>query len=141
MREVLEVHLSPLPRILLGEAGPDGLRRPPEADQGAAAAEHPVDATQAAGDEAAPVCATGTTSGRRWSRVGDLRRGTEMAGAPPPPPLAILEGDDVLNPCGHRPRCANLVDVGPPVAAGLVVLPTLRPQARLLFTASLSHMF
>ncbi len=52
LREVLEVHLRPLPWILLGVADPDGLRLPPEADQCPAAAEHPVQATQAAGDEA-----------------------------------------------------------------------------------------
>src|SRR3972149_6450860 len=60
--------------------------------------------------------------------VRNLSHGTEATSAQPPAALALLVGNNVLNPCGHRPRCANLMHVGPPVAVDfLMVLPTLQP--------------
>src|SRR3989304_5029657 len=60
-------------------------------------------------------------------RVRHLRYHAEAAGAQSGPlPPALLEGDDVANPCRCRPWCANLVHVGPPVVCRLSALPTLQ---------------
>src|SRR3972149_5351074 len=54
--------------------------------------------------------------------------------------VALLEGDDVPNPCRRRPRCANLVHVGPPVVCRVFGLayPTARPDS--FSPPLLSHM-
>jgi hypothetical protein len=54
-REVFEVHLSTLAGDGFGVADPNGLGLARTAHQGATAAEYPVDAAQAATDEAGPL--------------------------------------------------------------------------------------
>src|SRR3990170_5504237 len=81
----------------------------------------------------------GPPAGER--RVGHLRYHAEAASAQSgPPAAALLEGDDVPNPCRRRPWCANLVHVGPPVVCRLFGLayPTARPDS--FSPPSLSHM-
>src|SRR4030042_4906725 len=73
-----------------------------------------------------PLAPSGPPAGER--RIGHLRGSTEAASAQPPPCPAFFEGDDVLNPCGHRPRCANLVHVGPLIGwEDSCFSPTLQP--------------
>jgi hypothetical protein len=54
-REVFEVHLGTLAWDGFGVADPDGLGFARTTHQSATAAEYPVDATQAAADEAGPL--------------------------------------------------------------------------------------
>src|SRR3990170_2789626 len=68
-----------------------------------------------------------------------LCRRAEAAGAQSrPPAAALLEGGDALNSCGHRPGCANLVHVGPPVASSLS-LSTLQPGPTSFHPLPVSH--
>src|SRR3990172_7841355 len=71
----------------------------------------------------------GPPAGER--RVGHLRYHAEAASAQSGPlAAALLEGDDVPNPCRRRPWCANLVHVGPPVVSRLgLAYPTARPDS------------
>src|SRR3972149_4273907 len=82
---------------------------------------------------------TGPPAGE--GRVRHLRYHAEAAGAQSGPlAAALLEGHDVPNPCRRRPRCANLVHVGPPVVCRLFGLayPTARPDS--FSPPLLSHM-
>src|SRR3989337_4155898 len=75
---------------------------------------------------------TGPPAGER--RVRHLRYHAEAASAQSgPPAAALLEGDDVANPCRCRPCCANLVHVAPPVVCRLFGLayPTARTDSLL----------
>jgi hypothetical protein len=94
LREVHEVHLGSLTRDRLGVAGPDGLGLTGPAHQGPTAAEHPVDAAQAASDEVGsaevgvqPADAQGQLPVSATDDIQDLS--LESVGATTGPPWAV----------------------------------------------------